>query len=324
MRYLSLPPLILLLILMCGPLCADTILLKDGQELKGVVVEDYHDRVVFSTEKGEVGLSKKSIEKISYETQEENLVKLGDFYRDKGDYKLALYYYEAAYKLNPDMKEAQQGTLLATNMIFCKRESDLEKEVALKQDTEENLGRPLKDETFESKPLEAKIHELWEKVGISIENVGPDMKVSKVLKKSPADKAGIEEQDVIVSVWGKLIKYMQPNDVYDLLLHSEVSELRITVSRNKSILLKKNHVFDPAERKIGGRLSMEFEGLTVIKVDSAGPLENAGVLEGDRITRLADSSTRYMPLEVAYKLIETTKNNTLSLDIQREVVLWKR
>lgn len=325
MKYLVILPLFLLLI--CGVLCADTIFLKEGQEIKGVIVEDYHDRVVFSTEKGEVCLLKSNIEKIGYDVLEENLVKLGAFYKDKGDYKLALHYYEGAYKLNPHMKEAQEGILLVTNMMFRKSESDLEKEVALRQDTEEKMGRPITSEAIEAGPSQTEIaeaKELWEGVGIAIENVGPDIKVSRVLKNSPAAEAGIEEGDIIVSVWGRLIKYMQIEDVYDLFLRSKVSEFKVMVSRQKAVVLRRNHIFRGAEYMLGARLVVEFEGLTAGEVEAGSPFDNAGILKKDRITRIADASTMYMPLETAYKLIEEMKDNLLYLEIQREIGFWKR
>lgn len=322
MKYGLILPLFLLSI--CEVLCADTILLKDGQGLKGVVVEDYHDRVVFSTEKGEICLLKNDIEKIAYDITEENLVKLGAFYKDKGDYKLALYYYEAAYKLNPNMKEAQEGTLLVTNTMFRKGESDLEKEVTLRQDTEEKMGRPASKETKEPEPQAAEVKGLSDTVGISIENIGQAIKVNKVLRKSPADEAGIKEGDVIISIWGKLIKYTPLKDVYGLFLNNNISEFRVTVSRDKSIVLRRNHIFGSAEDMIGARLTMEFEGLVVSELKPGGPLESAGVLKGDRIARLAGNPTRYMPLATVYKLIEDINGNSLDLEIQREIIFWKR
>lgn len=325
MKQLLILPFFLLLIY-ATVVDADTIYLKDGQELKGVVVEDYNDRIILSTEKGETSFLKKDIEKISYEIPEENLVKLGAFYKDKGDYKRALYYYEVAYKLNPNMNEARDGVSLLSNMIFRKRESDLEKQVVLRQDIEEKMGKSATEEnTAQALDIAAgKAKELKAHVGISIESVGPHIKVSKVLKGSPADEAGVREGDSIISIWGKLIKYMQPKDIYDLFLNSEVSEIRITGSRDISLILGKNHLLGGAEERVGARLKVELEGLTVDQITLGGPVDKAGILKGDRITKISNSSTRYMPFESACKLIEGTKGDSINLEIQREFIIWKK
>jgi len=324
MTYLTFLPLIFLLL--CRVVSADTISLKDGQEFKGVVVEDYHDRIVVSTENGEGGFLKKDIERITYDDIAENFVRLGAFYRDKGDYKLALYYYEAAYKINPDMKQAQEGTLLVTNMLLRKRESDLENQVALRQDTEDNMGKALVEgEAWTEQDItHKKADKLWKSTGLALVQEGPYTKISRVLKRSPAADVGIKAGDVIVSIWGKLIKYMQLSDVYRLFLESKVSEVRITIERSAKITLGKKRFFAGGEDLIGGRLIVEFEGLTAGEVVPGGALDAAGILKGDIITHLGHSVTRYMSLESAYKLIEGSRNKIMNLEMQRELIFWKR
>lgn len=319
-RLLILP---VFLFLARGIVYADAIYLKDGQELKGVIVEDYHDRILLSTEKGERTLAKNEIEDIRYDAVEDNFVRLGAFYKDKGDYKTALYYYEAAYKKNPDMKEAQDGTLLLGNMILRKKQSDLESEVALKQDTEEKVRRRiLEDEPGQI--LEKQKEGLKRQVGIVIETPGGDVKISGISRRSPAYEAGIRQGDTIVAVWGRLIRYMQLKDVYKLLLDNKVSELRIVIARDSVVYLKKKGLFNGAEDMLGGAFKMEFEGLTVDRTRAGEALDKAGILRGDRVTKIGEASTRYMPFEAACKTIEGEKGGFIKLGIEREVVFWKR
>lgn len=321
MKYVLILPLFLLFII-CGILYADAILLKDGQELKGVIVEDYADRVVLSTEGGQVCLLKDAIEKIDFEDPEQNLVKLGRAYREKGDYKQAMYYYKSAYRLNPKMKEASDGITSVTNMAFRQGHSELEKKVAGRQDLEEKRGNVLTAAGAETEaPSEAEQNELWNGMGIAIGTEGPDIKVTRVLNGSRADSAGIKEGDIIVSVWGKLIRYMDLRDVYGLILHSGASEIKLALARPKTIALRRNHIFRGAEYMLGARLSVAFEGLIVNVVEEDGPFYKAGINKGDRITRLSGVTTMYMPLETVYKSIEDMKDDILYLDIQREAVL---
>lgn len=310
--------------LTCQAVCADTVLLRDGQEIKGVIVEDYHDRVVVSAEKGEMGITKEKIDKISYDNPEDNLVKLGAFYKDKGDYKRALYYYESARKINPDLKEAQDGSVLVTNLMMNKQEADAAADVAMKQDTEDHMGVQDAAAQSEADAIKKSADELWSSTGLVIEKAGPDIKTGRVMDKSPAYEAGIRANDTIVSVWGKLAKYMPLENVYGLFLSGGVTETRVVIARDEAVAVKNQSLFGGAEEMIGARLSMEPDGMTVSDVKAAGPFDNAGILKGDRITRVGASSTRYMPLESAYKMIEGTKTGTLDLEIQRETVFWRK
>jgi C-terminal processing protease CtpA/Prc len=311
-------------VLTCQGVCADTILLQDGQEVKGVIVEEYDDRIVISTEKGEMGITKEKIDKVSYDNPEDNLVKLGAFYKDKGDYKRALYYYESARKINPDLKEAQDGSVLVTNLMMNKHEADAAADVAMKQDTEDKMGVQDIAAQSEADAVKKSAGELWSGTGLAIEKAGPDIRVGKVRDKSPAYEAGMRANDTIVSIWGKLVKYMPLENIYGLFLSGGVTETRVVIARDQTVAVKGQSLFGGAEEMIGARLSMEPDGMTVGDVKPAGSFGDAGILKGDRITRIGASSTRYMPLESAYKIIEGTKTGTLDLEIQRETVFWRK
>ncbi len=297
--------------------------MKDGQEAKGVIVEDYQDRVVLSTDTGEKPYFKKDIEKLEYDSSEDNMLKLADIYKDKEDYKTALYYYQSVCELNPKLKEAQNGALLMTNMIMQKRERDLQQQVAMKQDTEQEMG---KSSVAGMVPpdISLKDKELQRMIGISIQIVNSQVVITKVLRNSPAFETGLKANDVIVSLWGKFIKYMQLPDIYTLFLTGTVNEVKIVVAREAALSIKEKGLFSGAENMIGGKFSMEFEGLTVAEVKKDSPLEEAGIVPGDRVTKIQLCSTRYMSLDEAYKLIEKAKIKTVSIVIEKECSVWKR
>jgi 23S rRNA G2069 N7-methylase RlmK/C1962 C5-methylase RlmI len=49
----------------CG--LSDTIYTKDGKELKGIIVEDYKDRIVFSTVDGQLTLMKSDVKELYFD-----------------------------------------------------------------------------------------------------------------------------------------------------------------------------------------------------------------------------------------------------------------
>ena len=69
---------------MCQPSAfPDTIRLKDGSELKGVIVEEFTDRVTLNTESGERQLLTSEIDNILYDTPEQNFIRLGNLAFDR-------------------------------------------------------------------------------------------------------------------------------------------------------------------------------------------------------------------------------------------------
>ncbi|MDP8292712.1 MAG: hypothetical protein P9M04_02745, partial [Candidatus Orphnella occulta] len=60
---------------------ADTVCLKDGGQVQGIVVENYQQSIVLSTINGEKRFDKVDVKDILYDKKEQNLVKLGDYYQ---------------------------------------------------------------------------------------------------------------------------------------------------------------------------------------------------------------------------------------------------
>ena len=93
---------------------ADTVIMRSGMKVKGVVVEDYKDRIVLRTIDGENQILKKNIKDILFDLEEQNLTNVADFYLDSERYEEAFIYYQKALEVNPKYKRAQDGLRYAT------------------------------------------------------------------------------------------------------------------------------------------------------------------------------------------------------------------
>ena len=60
----------------CG--LSDTVYTKEGKELKGIIVEDYKDRIIFSTIDGQITVLKSDVKELYFDTEEQNLIKLAE------------------------------------------------------------------------------------------------------------------------------------------------------------------------------------------------------------------------------------------------------
>lgn len=310
--------------LVTGYADADTIYTNEGQEIKGIIVEDYKDRVVFSTVDGERAIMKSEIKELYYDTEEQNLIKLAVQARDKGDIAKAFAYYDKAFRINPDSKQAKDGMVLLQGYLFKKDVARKEEAVNRRNDFERYgaMGGIVKsDEDI----LRNDIEKLRRTVGVTFRSTDDITKFESVMRGSPAYDAGIRKGDTLVATWGKLVGYMSLKEVVEEMLKKASFETRCTIERNVSVRIDDNrNPLSSTNDLIGAALDMEFDGLTISSVNGYGPASAAGLKKDDIITAINGASTRYMPLKKAIDIIKASKDNTVNLIIRREVVIWAK
>ncbi|NQU95433.1 MAG: PDZ domain-containing protein [Candidatus Omnitrophica bacterium] len=294
---------------------ADTVYLENGEKMKGVIVEEYHDRVVISTHEGEKSILKKDIHTISYDLVEQNLVVLGDSYADRNKHGEAYFYYKKAVKINPKYKIARDKMNFTAGQAF--RQSQKEKRDAVKRRQEiEDSSRPL---PYEEKDFKK---ELEQKIGIIIAEEGDSVKIINVTDDSAADDAGLRPGDTLISAWGRFTDYMSKENVSRLLLES-LGEIKIDIQRD--VVLKKE---SPAaifyKDIIGGKLDMLRDGLTIVDLKEGSPGQEAGLSKDDLIIAINGASTRYMPLSDAIKIIENKKTGAIKFTVRRDATIWRK
>ncbi|MBN2384013.1 DegQ family serine endoprotease [bacterium] len=188
-------------------------------------------------------------------------------------------------------------------------------------------------------------------LGVSIQKVTPDLAekyelsetagalVAQVVADSPAEKAGIEQGDVIISFDGKAIKDVSDLSaiVADTLVGAKVKVELVRNGQHKSLKIEvaqypkdeailqnvqqTSHLglqvqdLTPAlARQLG--LDDTFEGVIVNEVEAGSPAEDAGMIRGDVIV-----SVEREPVKSAaefYELMQKNKNlNSILFLIQR-------
>jgi membrane-associated protease RseP (regulator of RpoE activity) len=309
--------------LFCGSSRADTLAMKDGREIKGVVVEDYKDRVILSTVDGEVTVMKPDIKELSFDDDESNLIKLAEQAVDRRRYLKAVDYYGWALKLNPDSRLAKDGLIFLQLHLYGKEKAAVEDGLKRRSDIE-SLGGSISSSGSEAEELEKSGRELARRLGMALEADGNMPYVNAVRRDSPAYDAGIRRSDQLVAIWGRLTGYMSLKEVMDRLLEASSSEIRCTIGRDidTDVIRSQNPLAGPDD-VIGASLGIGLDGLTVTKVKSGGPASSAGIEAGDIIVSIDSNSTRYMSLK---KVIETIRKSEgrIKLAIRRNTVIWKR
>ncbi|MDD5428129.1 MAG: nickel pincer cofactor biosynthesis protein LarC [Candidatus Omnitrophica bacterium] len=293
---------------------SDTIVKSDGSELKGIVVEDYRDRVVFSTMNGEKMIMKSDIRELYYDEEEANLIKLAEQASDKRDYIKALTYYVMAFKINPESKAAKDGIVFLEGYLFRKEQALKEEEVRKRDEFERHgptvpqIGQAGEEEIAEKSARLKKALGM----GLAVKNGLPV--VEFVQANSPAADAGVEKGDRLIAIWARLTGYMDLGEVLDALLDKPSLELKCAIEKTVAAedVLK------------GASFVMEFDGLTVSAVRPASAAAKSGLKKGDLVTAIDGKSTRYMPLKNAIDVMKRSKEGAVELTIRRETLMWRR
>jgi len=300
---------------------ADTVHLIDGSETKGIVVENYHNRIVLSTFEGEKEIEKTSIKDILYDRREQNLLKLGDYHQEKGNFLQAYSYYKKAYEINPDYKEVRDKFIYARSIFLKNPEKQFKSDMARKQALFKETGKVYNPVIKEKNDIPETV--LKNKIGIVLYEDDYMPKIASVVPLSSGSQSGIKTGDIIFSIWGKMTGYLDLDIVVDMIINNPSPEIALTIKRRIQISRLKGLARGSDEPGIS--IGIIEEGLAVKAVRPGSDSAKNGLLEGDIITNINGEPTRYMPLNTAaFKIQENFVSDKLQLDILRSVYLWRK
>ncbi|MFH1782996.1 MAG: PDZ domain-containing protein [Candidatus Omnitrophota bacterium] len=315
MQYLKICIALISILLFTSSIYADTVLMKDSTLLKGLVIEEYDDRITLSTIDGEKDILRKNIREIKYDAKDQNYMQMGRLYDDRGLYTKSAFYYKEAMKLNPKNSEARLGYISSHTKLIRERDKMLKEELK-RRDMILNWRKGDENITF-SKTDKSEL--LMRSLGISIAERQGIFIIDSIKPYSTADKAGIKNGDILVAVWGKLVQHSKLEDVIDELIGPENSEVSIVVEKDLSVLL------DNMDRDIyeylGIALEHDYDGLMVKDIIDEAQSKKHGLKKGDFVIAIRDNITRYTPLKKIIKDINNTKGKSIDLTIRRKINL---
>ena len=291
-----------------GCIYADQVVLKNGNVLKGIVIEKYHDRIILSVPYGQLPLYMKQIEDIIYDRPEQNFLKMGNKYLDEGDVDKAVEYYKNALKAKPGFEDAKDAIARAKDRQ--KKIEQRKREILDRQQIKERRVQELK---------ERKIQKLKETLGLEIEKYGDSIRAVYVYPGTSASKSGVRGGDIIVDIWDVSMKYQKVSKAADLLIGEKGSSVTLTIERRLSPVRKKIRWYEKAFVGIGISLKVEEKGLIVSKVLQGQPGDIAGLKVNDYIVAISGKSTRYMTLKDAIKNMAGAELTPLELTVHRRI-----
>lgn len=299
---------------------ADTLVLKNGKEMKGLVVEQHVDRVILSTEKGEVPVLSKRIKKIIYDDAEQNFLQVGKAYEAEGKYGEALAYYEKAVQINPNLEEAKTLAAGVRNRFWASSTEGPRTEVETKQLLYDSWGqqKPM-DELIQQKEVEQS-KKLKEDLGIHLKKKGDWVEISEIDAKKDAWQAGLRRADRLASIDGQSLRYLNEDAVTKKMLTPRYSNYSLEYERDVA-LSKAN---GSSLKQLGLGLKLEYQGIRVSSVHKGSAAESAGLKNNDLVIKVGNEPTRYMPLGKVLSAIENANTAEALLTIRRNALLSRR
>jgi C-terminal processing protease CtpA/Prc len=271
----------------------------DNNKVEGVIVEETPACVVVETPIGKVTIEKDRITNIERTSQEENFLKMGNYYFNQKRYDAAIDYYHKALEVNPQYKEAQEALVKAKKI---KEEIDLQRKLELERIKKEK---------------EKKKEELEKKIGMAVDEVEGEFKVVHITKGSLAEAAQIKLYDRIITINDSHTKGMTLEKVWELL--SGEKPISLTVEREVSILRKRIEYRKRTFVGIGIFLDTDDEGPFISSVIEGEPADKAGIKSKDRIIKINGKSTEGLSLDKIAKLISDGELTTVYLVIRRDL-----
>ncbi len=276
------------------PALADVVYFESGETLKGLVVEEHRDRVVVSTEGGERTILRGEVDEIFFSDPERNYLYLGRQAMEQGEFSLARGFLRKALQIHPQLSEAEDA---------LHRLEELQRRV-------EAVGRRPVDWAA---ALEGQLG-----LALSVSDSLPV--VASVRTGSAAEQAGVRAGDALAFCWGFSLAFLTPEQAAEELVGEPGTGVKITLQRQVDL---------PAGDGAGRRwpqveLEMERLGLTVRAVGAGGAVEKAGLSAGDRIIRIGEEPTRYMPLATARSRLAQARGKGIRLILHRDRMLERQ
>jgi C-terminal processing protease CtpA/Prc len=292
---------------------ADTVVLKNGVRVKGLILDEFKDRIVVSTVDGEKTIMKSDVQSAVYDSEAKALIRKARNQLKKMNYIKAYHIYAKALELDPSLEEARDQLNFLHSYLETKMKYDIAKRVEDKKQKYQGIS------------AETSLRKVADELGIVLASNGKYVHVDKVINR---DTSALRPGDKIVSVWGELTAYMDAKEVGDTLLKSE--ECKIVIERLVRPKLSSNNsrfnrmFANGYEKIIGAKLKLTKRGVIVESVAPEGSFESAGIEKKDVLYRITGKNTRYMPMKRIIKLIKENQGKEVEMLIRRDITLWKK
>jgi C-terminal processing protease CtpA/Prc len=291
--------------------------MRDGRRIKGLVVDEYRDRIILSTGEGEKTLMKSDIRSVFYSSEEDSLMREAFEYFNRGRLVEAYNVFGGVLELDPDNERARDMRM----HIRGSMESSAREKFLAPADREKAGHSDMSRDGTEPR--------LEKVLGLYLEEGERNVIVSRVEKGLYLSSEGeIELGDRIVKIGGILTAFMDIEEVSSLLMAQ--GEVKLTVERTVFPELSSRRgilgriLYGRYRNILGAALKLYRQGITVKDVIPGGAFDLAGIRDGDLVLRIEGENTRYMPMTEVFDIVTRNRGRTIEIVIHRDMTIWRK
>lgn len=284
---------------------ADTIFLKDGRKIEGVIQAQQQDSYIVKIKIGMTKIDKAMIDKIERLSSEENFVNFGNQYLNSGNYDAALEQYKKALDVNPGFQPANDA---------------IDKVEKIKAAIEEKRRAELERKR---KELEDKKNAVEQSFGFTLDGEGGQLKIISVNADSGAKEAGLKPNDLIIQINKQPTKGKSFEEIIDKLALGEGNSYSFLIQREVELTRKKIDYQKHTFVGVGIFLDVEENDLIINSVISWEPADLADLKPQDKVISIDGKLTKGLPVNDAAELLSGAELSSVILVIQRTAEIKK-
>jgi len=285
---------------------ADTIVLKDGRRIEGVILAEQQNCYIVKIKIGTTKVDKAMVDKVSRLSSEENFVNFGDQFLDSKNYGAALEQYKKALDVNPEFQPAIDAV------------AKVEK---IKKEIEEQKRAELEKR---KKELEEKKDAAEKGFGFRLDVANDQLRIISISADSGAETAGLKRNDQIIQINNQPMKGKSLEEIINYLVKGESGTYSFLVQREVELTRKKIDYQKHTFVGVGIFLDVAGNDLIVNSVIVGEPADLAGLKPRDKVISINGKITAGVSVNDAAELIGGTELSAVTLIIQRSVDIERK
>lgn len=290
-----------------GPVVpADTIILKDGRKIEGIVIEEGNDAYTVKIKIGTMKLNKDTVREIKKSPAEENFLNLGNQYLASNNFEAAIEQYSKALQANANFQPAKDG---------------LEKAEKLKAEAEAKRSNELKKKDRESSENKDKAKSGF---GFTIQSYGNRIILANVASGGKAEAVGLKPKDEIIRINDMDTEGKSVDEITGYLAKSENTAFTFLVQRDYELTRKRIDYQKHSFVGVGIFLDVSGDNLVINSVIVGEPADLAGLKSKDKVVSIEGKPSSGMSVDDAANLIGGSESSKLKIVIRRSVELERK